>query len=72
MSLFDFLAGVFIRRRHPLCHVSAKAGWGCSRGFPAAGAGRICLLPQRLNIELFYGDWHGTVVPSDTVKSDFL
>jgi hypothetical protein len=25
-----------------------------------------------LFIELFYGDWHRTVVPSSTVKSDFF
>jgi hypothetical protein len=55
MSLFDFHAGVFIRRRHPLCHVRGKAGWGCSRGFPAAGAGRICFLPQRLHVLYCWG-----------------
>jgi hypothetical protein len=24
-----------------------------------------------MNTELFYGDWHGTLVPSGTVESEF-
>jgi hypothetical protein len=25
-----------------------------------------------LKLELFYGDWHGTMVPSGTIKFDFF
>jgi hypothetical protein len=50
MSLFDFLAGIFIRRRHPLpCESQERKPAGSSRGFLLGGRRWVlCFLHQRL------------------------